>query len=99
MSAQFFSAYHIDGDPDTLATAYDRLMESFDVDDILLHVCVRTERGISVFDTCPSREAFEEISASERFRSAFAAAGLPFPRVEALGEIHRSYATTSVVAG
>ncbi len=42
----------------------------------------------AVLDGCASRAAFEAFSTGEQFRSALAAAGLPTPRVQPLGEVH-----------
>ena len=67
------------------------------------NVCVLEADGISVFDACPSTEAFAEFSQSAEFRTALADAGLPQPRLEPLGEVtasacvtgHRAVTTTS----
>jgi hypothetical protein len=87
----FLSAYHFDGDPTVLVPAYDRLMSGFPPDAVELHACVVTEHGITVYDGCPSREAFEEFSRGG-FPSAVAAAGLPVARIEPLGEVHNAIA-------
>jgi hypothetical protein len=88
----FLSAYHFDGDPTTLLPAYDRMQEGFPPGMFDLHACVVTASGITVYDGCPSREDFEGFSAGDDFRSAVAAAGLPQPRIEPLGEVHYAVA-------
>jgi hypothetical protein len=93
----FLSAYHFDGDPVTLVPAYDVFASTFPPDAFTLHVCVVTAIGITVYDACPSRDVFEEFSQSAAFRSAVAAAQLPPPRIEALGEVHQAVARSEVV--
>jgi hypothetical protein len=83
----FLGSYHFDGDADALIPAYERLVASLPSDNFELHVCVRTDAGLTVFDTCPSREVFDGFTASADFAGAVAAAGLPSPRIEALGPV------------
>ena len=84
----FLSAYHFDGDPVALAAEHDRLYKRFPPESLDLHVCVLHEGGITVFDACPSAEAFASFSQSAEFRQALANAGLPPPQLEPLGEVH-----------
>lgn len=84
----FLSAYHFDGDPAVLAAAHDRLLSAVPPEQLLVHVCVTTGRGITVFDACPSRDVFEAFHVSPEFRAAVTMAGLPQPRVEPVGEVH-----------
>jgi len=86
-----FAAYHFDGERDELLTGYDRLLASYPPEILDLNVCVVTDGGITVYDSCPSREVFEEFSRSPEFAAAVAAAGLPQPRIEPLGEIHAAH--------
>jgi hypothetical protein len=90
----FLSAYHFDGDPAVLIPAYEALMSGFPPDAVELHACVVTERGITIYDGCPSREVFEEFSRGG-FQSAVVAAGLPDPRIEPLGEVHNAIAAAT----
>ncbi|MEV6874204.1 hypothetical protein [Amycolatopsis sp. NPDC051128] len=83
----FLSAYYFDGDPDRLLAGYDRMMATLPPK-LDLHACVSRETGITVYDGCPTREEFVEFSSGEGFRTALAAAGLPMPRIEPLGEVH-----------
>ena len=85
----FLGVYRFGGDPDSLVEAYDRLVASIPAGMIELQVCVRTSDGISVFDTCESREVFDDFSSSPGFAGAVEAAGLPVPTVEPLGVVHR----------
>jgi hypothetical protein len=72
--------YDIDGDPTELLAAYDRLIAMMPEGQLVFHACAVRENGITVYDACPSKEAFEKSSTSEEFRGATAAAGLPWPR-------------------
>ena len=84
----FLGAYHFDGDPTALLAAHDRLVAQFPAGSFDLHVCVAVDGGIVVYDACPSREVFAGFAQSSDFLDAVAAAGLPAPRVEPLGDVH-----------
>jgi hypothetical protein len=86
----YLGAYHFDGAAAELLPAYHRLLAGFPPGAITLQLCTVTDRGITVFDTCPSREAFQEFSAGETFRVAVAMAGLPAARIEPVGELHHT---------
>lgn len=90
----FLGAYHFHGEPTALVAAYDRLMTSFPPEAVELHVCVVLATGITVFDACPSRDVFADFSQGDGFLSAVAAAGLPEPRVEPLGDVHAAQVRT-----
>jgi hypothetical protein len=92
----FLAAYHFDGDPAVLVAGYDRMLQGFPPDAFELHACVTTDAGISVYDACPTRAEFERFRTGAEFRDAVAAAGLPLPRIEPLGEMHHVVARTSV---
>ena len=84
----FLGAYHFTGDSAELLDGHDRLAAQFPPGTFDLHVCVAVDTGIVVFDACPSGEAFSGFSQSPEFLAAVATAGLPAPRVEALGNVH-----------
>jgi hypothetical protein len=86
----FLGAYHFDGHADELLPAYHRLLDGFLPGAVQLQLCVGTERGLTLFDTCPSRAVFEAFSGGEALRAALAAAGLPQPRVEPIGDVHHA---------
>ncbi|WP_445189264.1 hypothetical protein ACTXG6_19750 [Pseudonocardia sp. Cha107L01] len=92
----FLSAYHFDGHPTALLPAYDLLRQGFPPDTFELHACVVTGVGITVYDACPTREVFEGFSIGPEFLGSLAAAGLPRPRIEPLGEVHHAVAGKSV---
>ena len=87
----YFGVYHFTGDSAALRRSYDSLADHFG-DEVILNLCVTTADGISVYDTCPSREEFEAFSRSKRFRSALEGAGLPEPRLELIGAVHAASA-------
>jgi hypothetical protein len=86
----FLGAYHFDGDSDELLPAYHRLLDGLPPEAVELQLCVGTERGLTLFDTCPSRAAFETFSVGEALRAAVTAAGLPQPRVEPVGDLRHA---------
>jgi hypothetical protein len=87
----YMGSYRFDGEPDRLLAAYDRLMDSFPPDALLVHVCVRRTDGITIFDSCPSAADFRSFSTSPEFKGALAAAGLPDPVVDQIGELHLAH--------
>jgi hypothetical protein len=92
----FLGAYHSDGDPDALMAGYWRLRDAIPTSSLRLHVCIRRPAGITVLDMCPSETAFASFSTGASFVEARRAAGLPEPRVEALGEVVSVVATPMV---
>jgi hypothetical protein len=92
----YLSAYHFDGDPGDLIPAYARLQAQFPPDALDLHVCVVGVGGLTVFDACPSAEVHQEFVSGPIFRGAVAAAGLPAPRIEALGDVHAAFLRAAV---
>lgn len=87
----FLSAYHFDGDRIELVAAQERLLEHFPLKGRNLHLCVTTDTGIVVFDAGRSRTAHDQFSSSPQFLGAVAAAGLPTPVIEPLGEVHLAH--------
>jgi hypothetical protein len=75
----YLGIYDYHGDPDHLLAAYDRLMADMPEDQLYLHACAVRDNGITIYDACPTKEAFERFSTSAEFRSASEAAGLPAP--------------------
>lgn len=86
----YLGVYHFEGDKASLVAAYDRLFASIPLDGLLIHLCVEHERGLSVYDTCPTEEDFVAFSSSPELADAFAMAGLPTARVEKLGPVRRA---------
>ena len=83
----YLGAVHFDGDPGELLPAYHRLLEGFGIDTLDVHLCVARDDGLTVFDACPTKAVYEEFTTSDAFRIAVAAAGLPEPRIEGLGDV------------
>jgi hypothetical protein len=84
----FLAAFHLDGAATDLLPAYDRLMKAYPPDSLDLHICIQREGGVTVYDACPSRADFVAFSTGPEFTAAIAAAGLPRPRIEELGEVY-----------
>ena len=92
----FLGTYRFVGDPTELAAAYDRLMGQFPDDQLLLHVCVTTDEGLVVYDTCPSQAEFRAFSKDPTVLNTMREAGLPAPLVEEIGEVHSAKAPALV---
>ena len=78
----FLGAFHFDGRLDEVLPAYERMLAGYPPESLELHICVEREGGITVYDACPSRAVFDQFTASDQFRTAITAAGLPWPRIE-----------------
>ena len=91
------SAYHFNGDPDTLMEGHRRMMELFPPSGLDLHIAVTHVRGLTVYDSCPDLDTHEEFVASPEFRGAIAQLGLPTPTIEVLGEVHFAHLNQSVL--
>jgi hypothetical protein len=88
MSTMYLGRYAFDGDPTLLEAAYRRLAAAaYPPGSLDLHVVVVRGDGLDVYDACPDAETLAGFSASDEFRGALAAAGLPTPRVAGLGEV------------
>jgi hypothetical protein len=92
----YLGIYDIEGDSDELLAAYDRVMAAMPESQVYFHACAVRETGITIYDACPSKEAFEKFSTSAEFRSAAEAAGLPWPsKIEGL-PLHAVHARDGV---
>lgn len=90
----FIGSYRFDGDPTTLLAQYEAMLDAIGEDRIDLQLCVVDDEGITVYDTCPSEEAFHAFSRGDDLRGAVASVGLPVPVVRPLGDVR-----TAVVDG
>jgi hypothetical protein len=91
------SISHLRGDPDDLLCRYDALLAEIPPESMILHLCLRTDDGIIVIDTCPSKEIFDAFHAGEPFRAMRARHGLPDPdRLEDY-PVHIGFARGEVV--
>ena len=92
----YLGAAYFDGDPGELLPAYYRMLERFGVENLDVHLCVIRDGGLTVYDACPSQEVYASFTASDTFREAIAAAGLPAPRTEGLGGIQVAHLSREV---
>ncbi len=67
------------GDPDDLAARYQRMVAEIPADNMQFSACARTDDGIVIFDTCPSREVYEQVAASAGLRALLTRHGLEAP--------------------
>jgi len=86
----FLTAYHFDGDPAKLMAASDRLLTVYPPSSVTMFVSIERDSGITVLDACESEEIASAFRTSREFHSSLAAVGLPSPRVEPLGAVHRA---------
>jgi hypothetical protein len=73
------SIWRFRGDPDDLLRRYEAMVAEIPAANMKLHLCLRADDGIVLVDTCPSKQAFDEFSAGEGFRSLRERHGLPEP--------------------
>ena len=92
----YLGAMHFDGDPGELLPGYHRMLERFGIDAFDVHLCIVRDDGLTVFDACPGKAVHEEFTKSDTFRDAVAAAGLPAPRIEGLGDVHVAHLSHEV---
>ena len=83
----YLGAMHFDGDPGELLPGYHRMLEGLGINSLDVHLCIVRDDGLTVFDACPTKAVYEEFTTSTMFRGAVAAAGLPAPRIEGLGDV------------
>jgi hypothetical protein len=83
----YLGVVHFDGDPGELLPAYHRLLDRFGIDTLDVHLCVTRDGGLTVFDACPTKAIHEEFTKSDTLLDVIAAAGLPVPRFEGLGDV------------
>jgi hypothetical protein len=92
----FLGSYRFTGNPIELAAAYDRLMTQFPDNQLLVQICVRTDEGLVVYDTCPSQADFHAFSTDPQVLAVMKEAGLPAPLIEGVGEVHAAKAPALV---
>ena len=92
----YLGAAYFDGDPGELLPAYQRMLDTFGLEALDVHLCITRDGGLTVFDACPTREIYEEFIRSETFLGAIAAAGLPIPRVSGLGDVQVAHVRRTV---
>jgi len=87
----FLGTYRFEGNPAQLKQAYDKMLGMIPHANLHLHVCVPDDKGMWIYDACPSREIFTAFSASADFGNVLKAAGLPKPHVTPVGEVHAAF--------
>ncbi|MHC6231812.1 hypothetical protein ACX5I6_19960 [Arthrobacter sp. MMS24-T111] len=77
--------YTFRGNPAELLAGHDRMLALLPEGQLDLHLCVETEDGIAVLDSCPNKEVFDRFSSGRPFQQLVAAAGLPPAEIQHLG--------------
>jgi hypothetical protein len=85
------SIWTFTGDTDDLARRYDALLGEMPTGSFIAHLCLRTPGGITIVDTCPSREAFEAVTSGDHFRAALHRHGLPEPTERRDYPVHAAF--------
>jgi hypothetical protein len=83
----YLGMYTFRGNPAELLAGHDRMLALLPEGQLDLHLCVETEDGIAVLDSCPNREVFDRFSSGRPFQELVAAAGLPPAEIQHLGII------------
>jgi hypothetical protein len=73
------SIWRFKGDPDDLVARYEAMLAEMGEANMQLQLCLRTDDGMLLVDTCPSREVFESFAASPDFAALRARHGMPDP--------------------
>jgi hypothetical protein len=76
------------GDPDELARRYDAMLADIPLDSVRLHLCLRSDDGLTVVDTCPTREDYERFYGSGAFKTLLERHGMPEPSSFADHPVH-----------
>jgi hypothetical protein len=92
----YLGAMHFDGDPGELLPGYHRMLERFQIETLDVHLCIVRDDGLTVFDACPGKAVHEQFTKSDAFRDGIAAAGLPEPRIEGLGDVRVAHLSHEV---
>ena len=77
----YSTVWHFTGDPAELAARYDVLIDTIGTGSIQLHLCLISPDGLTIVDTCPTREDWERIRESGWLHEQVRAAGLPEPTI------------------
>lgn len=65
----YLGMYSFRGDPAELLAGHDRMLALLPEGRLDLHLCVQTEDGIAILDTCPNRGSLTVSAAVGHFRS------------------------------
>jgi hypothetical protein len=86
------------GDPDDLVARIDRLFEQVPAANVQLMLVLRRTDGVTLVDTCPSRDAYVRFRASGWLETALREVGLPEPQITD-HPVHLAIVDGSAVAG
>ena len=80
----FITRYDFAGDSTELLKAWDALVAQVG-DDLIVHLAIATEDGLTCLDACPDRATFEQFRA-DHLPGLFTDNGLPVPTITPMGE-------------
>jgi hypothetical protein len=86
------------GDPDDICRRIDELFLRVPADNVRLLLIVRHDDGVTMIDTCPTREAYERFRASGWIDRALADVGLPVPTITD-HRVHLAVVDGAVISG
>ena len=84
------SIWHFAGDPDDLLRRYDAMIAEVPAANMRLHLCLQADDGITIIDTCPSREVYQAFAAGP-FPELRRRHGLPDPVALEDHPVHRVF--------
>lgn len=87
----FLGSYRFEGNPQELQAAYQSCLDQIPASQMQLQVCVADDNGITVYDTCPSRDTFMATSSSTDMKELLASAGMPMPTVTPIGDVFTAF--------
>jgi len=87
----FLGSYRYEGNPEELQAAYQQALDQIPTAQMQLQVCIADDNGITVYDTCPSRDVFLAFSSSTDMKELMTSVGLPMPTVTPIGEVFTAY--------
>ena len=80
------------GDPDDLVARYEAMLAEVPEENMHFHACARTEAGIVIFDTCPSKEVFDDFYGRPEVQALLERHGLHEPAERVDFPVVRAYA-------
>jgi len=93
----YASLWKFDGNPDELLASYDEAVAQVPREAMRLHLCLRTDDGVLLVDTCPTEEQVRALVGDPEFRRLLADHGLPEPEPVTVVAVHRAFVSGQAV--
>jgi len=84
------SIWRFRGSPGELLESYEEMLAEIPAENMKFHLCLRSDDGIVIVDTCPSREVFEGFVAGT-MRELSRRHGLPEPEALEDFPVHAAF--------